>query len=165
MNMYLNKCGHNLMILMQMKFYDDIFARFLVTMKNVVISFIKEYKGLNWRPPCDVIDGFIITKNIFFDIIWDDLVISEIKFKLCLIFQHFQNGHHFELAKNFFTGSYTGSWTCQKDGHSHFQHFELLMDVLAQISTDICPFQNLNYFVTLWRHQWRHECVKHNLHN
>ena len=24
---------------------------------------------------------------------------------------------------------------------------------------------NLTYFVTFWRHQWRHECVKHNLHN
>ena len=40
-------------------------------------------------------------------IIWDDLFISEVKLKLCLIFQNFQNGRHFELATNFFTGSDT----------------------------------------------------------
>ena len=41
---------------MQRKFDDDIFARFLVIMKNVAISFIKEYVGPNSRPPYDVID-------------------------------------------------------------------------------------------------------------
>ena len=92
---------------MQREFNDDIFARFLVIMKNVVISFIKEYRGPNWRPPCDVIDDVIIMKNTLFDIIWDDLFIPEVKLKLCLIFQNFQNGRYFELATNFFTGSYT----------------------------------------------------------
>ena len=51
------------MILMQRKFNDDIFARFLVIMKNVAISFIKEYIGPNSRPPCDVIDDVIVMKN------------------------------------------------------------------------------------------------------
>ena len=60
-----------------------------------------------------------------FCIIWDDLFISEVKLKLCLIFQNFQNDHYFELATNFFTGSYTGSWIDQKDSHEHFRHFEL----------------------------------------
>ena len=101
----------------------------------------------------------------FFCIIWDDLFISDVKLKLCLIFQNFQNGRYFELATNFFTGSYTGSWIDQKDSHEHFRHFELLIDALAQILTDIYHFQNLTYFVTWWRHRWRHECVKHNLHN
>ena len=64
-NMYFYKCSHNRMILMQRKFNDDIFARFLVIMKHVVISFIKEYRGPNWRPSCDVIDDVIIMKNIF----------------------------------------------------------------------------------------------------
>ena len=31
------------------------------------------------------------------------------------------------------------------------------MDALAQILTEICQFQNLTYFVTWWRYQWRHE--------
>ena len=115
------------MIPMHRKFNDDIFARFLVIMKNVVISFIKEYRGPTLRPPCDAIDDVIMMKILFFDIIWDDLFISEVKLKLCLIFQNFQNGRHFELATNFFTGSYTGSWIYQKDSHEHFRHFELLI--------------------------------------
>ena len=72
MNTYLYNCSHNLMILMYRKFNDDIFARFLVIMKNVVISFIKEYRGPALMPPCDVIDD-VIMKNIFFGIIWDNL--------------------------------------------------------------------------------------------
>ena len=85
---------------MHRKFNDDVFDRFLVIMKSVVISFIKEYRGPTLRPPCDVIDDVIIMK-IFFGIIWDDLSISDVKMKLCLIFQNFQNGCHFELATNF----------------------------------------------------------------
>ena len=165
MNIYLYNCSHKLMIPMHRKFNDDIFARFLVIMKNVVISFIKEYRGPTLRPPCDAIDDVIIMKILFFCIIWDDLFISEVKLKLRLIFQNFQNGRHFELATNFFTGSYTGSWIYQKDSHEHFRHFELLIDAVAQILTEIYQFQNLTYFVILWRHQWRHECAKHNLHN
>ena len=52
MNMYLHKCSHNLTIPMHRKFCDDIFACFLVIMKNVVISFIKEYiEGRLWGHP------------------------------------------------------------------------------------------------------------------
>ena len=76
------------MIHMHRKFDDDIFARFLVIMKNV-ISFVKEYRGPTLRPPCDVIDDVIIMKILFFGIIRDDLAISEVKLKLCLIFQNF----------------------------------------------------------------------------
>ena len=57
-----------------------------------------------------------LDKNFF----WHNLgrsFISEVKLKLCFIFQNFQNGSHFELAKNFFTGNYTGSWIYQKDSH------------------------------------------------
>ena len=162
MNIYLYNCSHNLMIPMHRKFNDDIFARFLVIMKNV-ISFIKEYGGTILRPPCDVMDNVIIMKILFWGIIWDYLFISEVKLKLCLIFKKFQIGRHFELATNFFTGSYTGSWI--KDSHEHFRHFEFLIDAVAQILTEIYQFQNLTYFVILWRHEWRHWCVKHNLHN
>ena len=51
---------------MHMMFNDDIFARCLVIMKNVVISYIKEYRGPTLRPPCDVIDDVIIMKIPFF---------------------------------------------------------------------------------------------------
>ena len=47
----------------------------------------------------------------------------------------------------------------QKDSHEHFRHFELLIDAVIQILTEIYQFQNLTYFVTRWRHQWRHEYV------
>ena len=95
----------------------------------------------------------------FFDIIWDDLFISEVRLKLCFIYQNFQNGHHFELPTNFFIGSYTGRWIYKKDSHEHFQHFELLIDALTQILTEKYQFQNLTYFVIWWRHQWCHEYV------
>ena len=58
-------------------------------------------------PPYDVIDDVIM--KILLSIIWDDLLISEVKLKLCLIFQNFQNGRHFELATNLFAECYTGS--------------------------------------------------------
>ena len=147
MHIHLYNCSHNLMIHMHRKFNDAIFARFSVIMKNVVISYIKEYRGPTLRPPCDVIDDVMIMKILFFGIIWDGHFISEVKFKLCLIFQNFQNGRYFELATNFFTGSYTGSWIYQKDNHEHFRHFELLIDALAQILTEIYQFQNFTY---LW---------------
>ena len=69
MNMYLHKCSHNLTIPMHRKFCDDIFACFLVIMKNVVISFIKEYRGPTLRPPCEVTDDVIIMKILF----WQNL--------------------------------------------------------------------------------------------
>ena len=164
MNTRLYKCCHNLLTPMHRKFNDDIFARVLVIMKNV-ISFIKEYRGPTFRPPCDVIGDVIIIKSTFFPIIWDDVFISEVKCKLFLIFWYFHNGRHFELATNLFSGSDTGNWIYQKDSHLHHRYFELLIDALAQTLTEIYKFQNLTYSVIWWRHRWRHKCVKHNLHN
>ena len=37
--------------------------------------------------------------------------------------------------------------------------FELLIVAVTQILTEIYQFQNLTYFVTWWRHEWRHEYV------
>ena len=85
----------------------------------------------------------------FFGIIWDDNFISEVKLKLCLIFQNFQNGRHFELATNFFTGSYTGRRIYQKDSHEHIGHFELLIDAVMQIMTEIYQFQKFDLFCDL----------------
>ena len=61
----------------------------------------------------------------FFSIIWDELFISEVKLKLCLIFQNFQNDRHFELTTNFFTGSDTGSWISQKDSHYRYSNIKI----------------------------------------
>ena len=84
-------------------------------------------------------------ENIFSCIIWDELFISGVKLKLCLIFWHFQNGRHFELATKVFIGSDTGSWICYKDNHEHLWHFELLINVLAQILTELLQFKVLTY--------------------
>ena len=65
MNIYLYNCSHKLMIPMHRKFNADIYARFLVIMKNVVISFLKEYSGPTLRPPCNAIDDVIIMKILF----------------------------------------------------------------------------------------------------
>ena len=53
------------MIPMHRKFNDDIFVRFNSVIMENVILFIEEYRGPSLRPPCDVIDEVIITKNTF----------------------------------------------------------------------------------------------------
>ena len=68
----------------------------------------------------------------------------------------------FWARQTFFTGSYTGSWIYQKDSHEHLRHFELLIDAVIQILTEIYQFQNLTYFVTWWRHQWGREYYLYN---
>ena len=63
----------------------------------------------------------------------------------------------FRSRQTFFTGCYTGRWLYQQDSHEYFRYFELLIDALAEILTEMYQFQNWTYFVTLWRHQWRHD--------
>ena len=116
---------------MHRKFNDDIFARCLVIMKNVVISYIKEYRGPTLRPPCDVIDDVIIMKILLFGIIWDDIFISEVKLKLCLIFQKTQTNsqtnkhtgwkHHLANAGDNKTEFAVFNWIFQylKNSHRH----------------------------------------------
>ena len=158
--MYSYDCSHNMMIHMHRKFNDDIFARCLVIMKNVIISFRKEYRGPTLGPRCDIIDDVIIMKILF----WHNLGQS---FHIWGQIEAVFNISKFSKWPLFWARDklFTGRWIDQKDSHEHFRHFELLIDALAQILTDIYHFQDLTYFVTWWRHRWRHECVKHNLHN
>ena len=65
MNMELSEYNHSPMIPMCRKFNDDIFDRFLVIGKNVLISFIKKCRGPTLRPPCDIIDDVITMKSTF----------------------------------------------------------------------------------------------------
>ena len=102
---------------MHNSFNDIILLHFLVVMSYVLILLIKEYRGNIVRPSCDVIDDIITMKNTFSGKIWDGLFIYEVKLKMCLIFKHFENGSHFEVARNFFNASDTGSWICQLDNH------------------------------------------------
>ena len=60
---------------------------------------------------------------------------------------------------NFFTWSDTWSWISQPDSHERFRYFEILIDALAEIMMEIKQLKYVTYFVTWWRHRWRHECV------
>ena len=102
MNMYLYKCSHNLMIQMPTKFNDDIFASFSVIMKNIVSSFIKEYRGTILMPPCDVFNDVVITKNTFLCIIWDDVFISEVNWSCFGYFKIFKMAAILSLQQTFY---------------------------------------------------------------
>ena len=131
------------------KFEDDIFGRSSVFMKNVILSFIKEYRETTLRSLCDV-----ITMKIFFlhNLGWSFHCWCQIE--AVFYIWTFQNGRHFEVAKIFFTWSDTGIWICYNDSREHLWPFELLVDALAQILTELLEFKVLTYFGTLWRHQW-----------
>ena len=159
--MYSYNCSHKLMIHMHRKFNDDILARCLVIMKNVIISFIKEYRGPTLKPPCDVIDDVIIMKILFLAYFGTIFSYLRSNWSCVKYFKIFNLAAILNSRQTFFTGS----WIYQKDSHAHFRHFELLINALAQILTEIYHFQNLTYFVAWWRHRWRLEYVKHNLHN
>ena len=94
----------------------------------------------------------------FLGIIWDVFFISEVKLKLCLIFQNFQNGRHFVLATNFF---FYRKWYRKLNIPEIWplafptfnpldQRFSSNIDVYIKIS-------KLTHFVTWWLHQWCHE--------
>ena len=120
--------------------FNDIFARCLVIMKSVVISYIKEYRGPTLRPPCDVIDDDIIMKILFlYNLgpsfhIWGPI---EAVFNI----SKFLKWTPFLARDKLFTGSYTGRRIYQKNSHEHFRRFELLIDVVIQILTEIYQFQ------------------------
>ena len=64
----------------------------------MILAFIDETLPLQFAP--EVIDDVITIKH-FLGIIWDYLLLSEVRLKLRLIFQNFQNGRHFEVDKLF----------------------------------------------------------------
>ena len=110
-------------------------------------------------PPCDVIDDVITIKKNFFGIIWDDLIIWEVRLKLCLIFQIFQNGH-FELATNFFYRKfYTGSWIYQNDSHEDFWHFEYLIDANFKIWPILLPGDVINDVMNIYLYNCSHKLM------
>ena len=145
-----------------------IISRYLCTGSFVMISFlvssyhekfIKEYRGPTLKPPCDVIDDVMVMKILFFAKFRTIFLYLRSDWSCVKYFKIFKMAAILSSRQNFYLKLY------RKDSHEHFRHFELLMDAIAQILTEIYQFQNLTYFVILWRHQWRHECVKHNLHN
>ena len=112
----------------------------IVIMKNVVISFIKEYRGPTLRPPCDVIDDVIIMKILFwhnFGTIFSYLMSN---WSCVWYFKSFKIAAILSSQHTFFTESYTGRWIYQNDSHEHYRYFELLINALAQILMEIYQF-------------------------
>ena len=63
---------------------------------------------------------------------------------------NFQKWRNFEVRANFFIGSVTENWVWYIDSQVQYLHFELLIDTVAQILTELWWFQNLTYFFTSW---------------
>ena len=85
-------------------------------------------------------------ENTFSVLIYDVLFISDVKINLSQIFLNFQNGRHFEGRASFLTGSCIGSWVQRWYSQFNSLHFEFLIDVLAQIITELWQFQILPTF-------------------
>ena len=139
MNMDLYEYSHIPMKPKYRKFNDDIFVCFLVIMKNVASSMTSS----PW-------------KILVYGIIWDNLFISEVKLKLCLIFWHHQNGRHFGVLTIFFTGSNTGSWIYQQDSHENFRYFDRRSSWYIDGDIAISKFDVLCYLVTSSMASWLH---------
>ena len=116
-----------------------------------------EYREKLWDHPVTSSMTSSPLKKNFFCIIWDDLIIWEGRLKLCLIFQIFQNGRHFELPIDFFYRKfYTGSWIYQNDSHEHFWHWVFDRRCSSNIDGDISisKFDLFCYLVTLSMTSW-----------
>ena len=100
---------------------------------------------------CDVTGDVITMKILFHGLFAYDLFISDVKLRLPLkIFKilKISKVSKFEVLANFFVGSVTGYWVSYIDSQVHYLHFELLIDTVAQILTELWQFQNLTYFLT-----------------
>ena len=86
------------------KLNDHTSKRFIIIVRNVVISFKHEYRRLNLTLRCDVTDDVISFKYTFL-IICNDLLEKDVKMNLSKPFRNFHNGRHFEVRTNFLTGS------------------------------------------------------------
>ena len=83
------------------KLGDHTSKRFIVIVKNMVISFKHEYKRLNLTLRCDVTDDVISVKHTFSGIICNDLLGYDVKMSPSKIFRNFQYGRHFGVRPIF----------------------------------------------------------------
>ena len=67
-------------------FSDHMSKRFIVIVKNVVISFKHEYRRPTMTSRCDVTDDVISIENTFSGMICNDFFISDVKIDLPKIF-------------------------------------------------------------------------------
>ena len=100
---------------MYSKFKDHIFVRFLVIMKNVLISFIKKYRGPGLRLPCDDRHGWRHHHEKYF--FWDSFGRSFHiwgQIEAVINISTLSKLLPFWGRDKLFTGSDNGSWICNK---------------------------------------------------
>ena len=114
----------------------------LVIVKNVLISFIKECRELTLMPPCDV----ITMKNTLSGIIWDDFIISQVKLSSVFNILTFLKWPPF--------------W-----GRDKLFLPEVIPEVVWVFDRRFSWTIDGGISISKFDHHWRHECVKHNLHN
>ena len=73
------------------------------------------------------------------------LSISDVKLKLCWIFQNFENWWNFNVLANIFVGNVTRSLVYYPDSQEHSLCFEPLTETLAKISTKLRWFTILTF--------------------
>ena len=133
--LYLPKFPSMIMLTMHTKLEDDIFVRSLFMTKNVM--FIKEYRETIWGLP--VTSSMTSSPWKYFPcIIWDDLFISDVKLKLCLIFWHFQTGRRFEIATQILPWAMLKK--CWSRCHLDTLHCISCFVLILQIFTKLQPF-------------------------
>ena len=108
-------------------------------------SFIKEYREMIWGLP--VMSSMTSLPWKYFSLHnlgWSFHFWCQIEAVFNIL--TFSNWPPFWGRDEIFTGSDTGISICYKDSHEHLWHFELLIDALAQILTELLQFEVLTYF-------------------
>ena len=100
--------------------------------------------------PCNLLPESTSPKHEYREKLWGHPVTSSMTSSP----KNFQNGRHFELATNFFTESYTGSWIYQKDNHEHFRHFDRRSNSNSDGDISISKFDLFCYLVTSSMTSW-----------
>ena len=121
LNTQFYKCSHSFMIAMHRKLM-------VIFMLMPYLSGKLSLFNLKRNSECRLRGHPVASSSwkIPFCIIWDDFFISEVKLKLCLIFQSFPKWPPIYCTwQTFFTGSDTGSWIYQKNSHWLFRYFKL----------------------------------------
>ena len=129
------------------KFSDDWLQLTTCITENVTISFKHEYRKPIWRHAVTSTTSKVLFLAKFL-IIFPYLEMSK---WICIkYFEIFKMAAILMSWPVLLTGSPSESWVQRLDSQSNSLHFELLIEVLAQILSELRQFKNLTYFFTSW---------------
>ena len=108
--------------------------------ENVLISFKHEYWRLILSSWCDVTGDVSSMKYFFFNYL--HTIVPYPKSNWCYLWKflrswNFQKWRNFEILANILVGCVTGNMVCYIDSQAHYLRFELLIDAVAQILTEL----------------------------